>query len=416
MKITFGKKNHLFTMFFIGLITFVYIGLSEEYIILSFVISLLYSKKMDSIRISKSKILVTIFLLYYGVSTIIGVLFGFSEPIQLVKYLVMFFMLPYTIKTILTKNKGELITYFCDLKNIIFISSIYGMYEWIFHKNNLYLLMKIPAANWLISMNNNHMGYQPSSIFLHYTYYASFLLLGFVLCCIYPYKSRIINFLFYSFFIIQLFATKSRICWIAFIILLIYFMYRKKILTLKSIKKGSLFVLIIIVISVVACIIIRPVFLLSLWEEIIRRFSILLIYGLRNGSVGQRLGTFMNWPTYFAKYPIIAFFGCGYGSMNNLFLKEFSYFAGYSTADCQYLSVLVETGILGFVIFIMAIIQTLLNKISNSEALSIVVSSTVVIYAIQGITYSFMSYIVILPIILIYVCMTNDFNDKNIKC
>lgn len=72
-----------------------------------------------------------------------------------------------------------------------------------------------------------------------------------------------------------------------------------------------------------------------------------------------------------SKYPILAFFGTGSESIKTLFLSEFSYFSGYNTVDNQYLTLLVEAGLLGACLFFISIFSVVRKPWHQNDKIGI---------------------------------------------
>ena len=148
--------------------------------------------------------------------------------------------------------------------------------------------------------------------------------------------------------------------------------------------------------SVFFIILLNPDLIINFLHTIIKRFSTLFIYGFDDGSLGQRVGTLMNWPKYFHKNNIQGLFGSGFNTIDNVFLNEYSYFRGYMTADCQYVSLLIETGVLGLFIFLYSFVKVYF-KSSKLTSSGIFLKLLLVSYAIQCITYDITTYFIFIP-------------------
>ena len=391
-------KKHIFICYFCGLLLATYRGIAEEFIIIfSVVLGVLRIKKrVDLLRINKVVFPFIFFLLYYGIITILGFVKGIVDVESLILFLVLLVLLPFSMVQLMSISKDVRYNSVIDLKNFIFLSSIYGTVEYLFRYNPIYLVMNIPSSEWIINMNNSLGVYQPSSFFLHYTYYGSLLLLGIVLLMVFPYKKKMLNIL--SFFLLsqQIFLAQSRICWIAYVFILLFYIFLTKRISVKKFKKKLLYIVLSAILSVFFIILLNPDLIINFLHTIIKRFSTLFIYGFDDGSLGQRVGTLMNWPKYFHKNNIQGLFGSGFNTIDNVFLNEYSYFRGYMTADCQYVSLLIGTGVLGLFIFLYSFVKVYF-KSSKLTSSGIFLKLLLVSYAIQCITYDITTYFIFIP-------------------
>lgn len=405
-------KKHCLLIFLVCLIFSTYIGYSEEMIIIFALVFCLLRKRINIDFINKN-LMIVIFFTYCFLLTLFGVIVGNVEIKSIVKFFVEYILLVYCVSSCLFFDKTGGIVSLLDIRNMICISSIYGTFETIMKYNPLSKI--VSTVNWLNYMNALNYRYQPSSIYLHYTYYAFFLIIGFIILLKFPFKKRFINTLAYILIIEQLFLSKSRMGWITFVLILFFnwvFKDRK-----RMIKKRYLCSLFIAITVVFAVVMIKPELLTNINSMIIYRFSSFKIYGMLDGSLGQRWGTLLNYPKYVSKYPLKAFIGTGSESINNVFLNEFSYFAGYDTADNQYLTILVESGIFGFSLFFIILLNWFSKLFRHNDSISIVCKLSCIMFVIQAMTYNITSYFLFVMVVFIFFLYENNkqINKKLVK-
>lgn len=396
-------KKHCLLLFWVCLMFSTYIGYSEEMIIFSALVFCLLRRRINIDFINKN-LMIVIFFLYCFLLTLFGAIVGNIEIKSIVKFFVEYILLIYCVSSCLFFDKTGGIVSLLDIRNMICISSVYGTFETIIKYNPLSKI--VSTVNWLNYMNAINYRYQPSSIYLHYTYYAFFLLIGFIILLKFPFKKRFINTLAYILIIEQLFLSKSRMGWITFVLILFFclvFTNRK-----RKIKKRYLCSLLIAIIAVFAVLMIKPEFLTNINSIISYRFSSFKLYGMLDGSLGQRWGTLLNYPKYVSKYPLKAFIGTGSESINSVFLNEFSYFAGYDTADNQYLTILVESGILGFSLFCIILLIWIKKLSRYNDSISTVCKLTCLMFAIQAITYNITTYFQFVMVVFIFFLFENN--------
>lgn len=393
-------KKHIFIYYFCGLLLATYRGIAEEFIIVFSVIFtiLRFKTKIDKIKINIMAFPLIFFLLYYGIITVLGWIRGIVDVEGLMLFFVLLVLLPFSVVQMMSISHDVRYNSIIDLKSLIILSSIYGIIESLIRYNPLYLIMNIPSSEWIINMNTRLVGYQPSSVFLHYTYYGSFLLLGLILLMVFPYKKKSINIISFILLSQQIFLAQSRISWIAYIFILLFYIFLTKQINFKKFSKKLLVLIILGTFSTLFIVLFDSELITNFSNTIYKRFSTLFIYGFDDGSLGQRLGTLMNWPRYFHKNHIQGLFGSGFNTIDNVFLNKYSYFRGYNTADCQYVSLLIESGIIGVLIFLYGFIK-IYFRLNKSDNYGIFLKLLIVSYAIQCITYDITTYFVFIPLL-----------------
>lgn len=398
--------RYLYLAYFLGLILATYSGLAEIYIILCFLFFVgkaFYTNK--SIYIKKNIRVWICFIAYYFLVSVIGLATNHVGLNSIAEFLIKLVLLPVSI--ILLINNNNLQTNIKDIllpfRTFIIVAALYGVVETIIKHNYLYNFIIIDARNWIINMNGAER-YQPSSLFLHYNYYGFVLLFGLLLIYIYPISKQYLDVPAKLLLFIQLVLCGSRIAWLAFVVCLFVILLYRRTVTNKAIMA-----LWIVVFFLVIIIIIDPTILSKLGHYFYDRFANIFEYGLKDGSLGQRLGTLMNWPQYFNSNPFKAIIGTGYGSIFVEFMPSYSYFSGFSTADSVITITLVEAGVIGFSLLVLAYIITLKHIINN---LYLVLAITVII--IEGLTLDLVANNFILPIIIatIIICFLKDENDE----
>lgn len=360
--------------------------------------SLYRSKKFI---IDKKTFLVYIFLLYYFIITIIRSqnILGFLSKLVLLPLFIYYLVSQKNFRA------ERLIKWF---QIIIWGCAVFGLIEYLLHFNVMVYFVKIDPVNWIKTMNVSDT-YFPSSLFLHYTYYSYILLVGFILSISYPFRNIIVTRLFQLTLLVNLILCQARISWIAFFVLAIIELISK--ITVKRVSRNKLLYFMLLLLLLFIFGYVFNIF--SLFNNFIsNRFSKLFVYGLNDGSLGQRIGTLGNWKNFLNNNPVSAIFGLGFGGVSN-YLREYSYFSGYNTADSMITIFLVETGIFGFIIFVFGIISSFLRAIKgykiNDES-SKFLTYLLIITLIFSLTIDFSGNLVIL-----YVFYMLLFSQKNLK-
>lgn len=407
------KENisYIFPFFWIGLIFTTYMKVSNIFLLFSFGLTIIYILNKKIYKENKIKISWwIIFIGYYFFISIIGLINGDLNIKMFGEFCIKYIFLPIIVINLIPKKEEQFEKTIYILKTLIFIFVIYGLIESLFKYNPFAYFITIDKKDWIVAMNNSK-NYQCSSVFLHYNYYGIILLIGWILSSIYPYKK--INLVYKVLIIEQILVCQSRICWVAFLVLnlirLLIIIFKKKKISNQNLKIALTILIIIMII-----ILISPSILNKLAHFIIARFSNIFKYGFKDGSLGQRLGTLMNWPKYYKDNIIKGTLGTGYKSIMTYYMKIYSYFPGYSTADCQWTIFLVETGIIGSIFFIIAFFK--IYKIKGTERSNILKNSVIILFLIIALTLDVVSNNIILSLIyfaIIQVIFYKDDKENN---
>lgn len=392
----------------VAIIVSTYFGLVNVIIILLFCLWMLFylfNKKQNSAinTFSKNNMLL-LFLIYYLIITLVNSVNGYTSSIIL--FLINYFILLIVAYLSVKINYLNIPETLRILKNFIVLTGLYGIYESTIRYNYIARIIRVDSLNWVNRMNDGGIAgvYQPSSIYLHYSYFGISLLVAWFISIFFPSHNKMWEIVSRVILIIALFVSQARICWIAFIVgMLIYALFDKHhIVSLRSMVISILsiigFLVIIVLIQV----------RFNILGIINNRF--LNIFEMQNGSFGQRMGTFLNWFSYAKDSPILAIFGTGYGSINRRFLQMYSFFSGYTTADSEITVYLVETGIIGFLLFVIGIITLLKGKsISKEGQLSTII---IILMIVESFTLDIAANPFILFLIYIFIFIKKVENDQ----
>lgn len=372
----------LFLIFYFLLLISTYFKIGNYYLLITAVIFFFLSSKDISLRLSRKNLTLYLFIGYYVIISLFGLILDTVGIRNFVELILKYILMPWLIIRLIPQTKTNLEKCIWIIRKFISGCAIYGLIEFVLKYNILEKVVKIDSRSWILAMNGA-TNYQSSSLFLHYNYYGCILVVGWLLGLLFPYKNRIVELLCRVLIIEQILMCQSRIAWISFIIVSILYIIRSAVITNKLIQR-------IIVIGglLVVVVIFNPTIIWGIAGFVTNRFGKIFQYGFQDGSLGQRLGTLLNWPEYFQKYPVEAFFGTGYQSTSLKFMQEFSYFKGYSTADCMYTILIVETGIVGFIVFTYTIIN-LIRKQYNSSCLLLWYG--IIIFLIESVTLDIVS-------------------------
>ncbi|HEM2541090.1 TPA: hypothetical protein U0398_000107 [Streptococcus suis] len=366
---------------------------SNRFIILLAIVAL--SKQISTrnrIVIPTSFLPIICFVAYY---IFISILNGTGIFIVTIKLL----LLPFFIQSFIPIGVEKIEVLIDTLKKVMGLAGIFGIIEYFQHYNPLVNIVKINPVLWLEAMNNTLVNYRPSSLFLHYTYFAYVMLIAFCISLVFPYKNGFKNLLYNSILLISIFLSQSRIIWVGLVLIFLIKMFTEN--TKISKNKFVLRMISIILISLVFAGVLGNV--IGIIEA---RFYSIFKFGLVDGSLGQRVGTLVNWFAYLGENIFKGIVGGGYGSTSE-YLRNYSYFSGYNTVDSTITTFLVETGIIGsglFYVGLSSLFYTFLDTRNKMTKLGLyilivtfVASTTIDFLANDVILYLF--YLVLMAIL-----------------
>lgn len=401
------KNILIFPMFWICLVVATYSGLGESFLIGTTAISCLVAiKRAKGILFvhRNGETSFSFFIIYYIFTSAFGILMGYVGFKNYAELLLKYVCLPMIVYILTPKDYIKRLEMLKVLKTIIFISIIYGLIESVIKYNYMVDFVQLNTNVWMQTMNKAS-NYQPCSWFLHYNYYGCVLILGFVFALYIPYKKKLLNIIYWVMLLEQILVCQSRICWIAVVILIMIQIVISGKITNKKIRN-----LILVLMGCLCIVFFVPNIFSTLGNFIGERFSRLWIYGFEDGSLGQRLGTLMNWPIYFQRHVIKGLFGTGYQSIQVEFMKEYSFFKGYSTVDSQITVYLVETGIVGVLLLIIALIDFFKKKRSTDcykQIISYIGKLSLCAFCIECVTLDIVSNNIILSLVFLVIIITN---------
>lgn len=264
---------------------------------------------------------------------------------------------------------------FCNIyKIIIFILSIEGAYETFARE---YILYK--ASNGIIQAFNlsyEHTQYFRTCMVFRVPSIAAVAILTELIILIYiPFKSTILQWISIILALICLYGTKSRIVWIATLIIFVYLL----ILILKGKNKNVsnqrrrgkrykvVTALLLIVISAIILVYFNSKYKIA--KNLIDYLSLMLSSESNYGSREIRLGNINNALNFLSRNPLRIFVGGGLG-----YGVKFSRFNAIHTTegamwnsgiDNEYVTILLESGIFGLFIYVSLLIKSL--RLANKK-------------------------------------------------
>lgn len=376
-KITpYIEKNIMFWLFFSS-IFLDYVLINKVYYIFYFLALLILfydiwkldgTKHHKIIYDKKLLILSIYFFTYIVIITILNFkLIGYTPAIRL---FTRSFIAVYIFLKLNTYGEKYIINFYKYFIIIVNAFALLNIIEILSKKSLFYNFLMSNAKNWQISVFYTE-NFRTFSIFAHPIVYALFLLILFW-CNKFLIKNNFIRYLLQLNIILNIFFTKSRSTWIAFLITLILYYSKNIIINIKNnnfkFTYKKICIMLGILIIIILCIIIFQNNIVYILNEVFQRFVTVTDDSYGDVSRLQRTGTIELINNYMTSNGIINFlFGNGYSSVNKFMIDHTIVISGFSTTDNQYLSFFYDFGIIGLLLYIFIIILAVISFFKNSK-------------------------------------------------
>ena len=355
-------KDRIFVFYFILFLVSTYLGVSQYFLVIFFFLCLFYALCFNTriftifnrFHFSFS----FIFIFYYILISLLNCLIGNIDFKDFANAIIKYILMPLSIIFLTPGTSNGRSHLFKALKSFLLLSLLYGIVETIIGFNFIDNILRIGNERRQDSHINNGGLYQPSSFFLHYSYYAFVLNILWAINWDCPCKKTTTNILLDLGIVFQILMCQSRINWFCFGFLLLFQYYT--ILKRKEFKKAKIIAIYFVILLVIVFILFGD----KLIDFVVTRFGRIFEYGMQDGSVGQRVGTFLNFGDYISNNIGYGLFGSGFNGVEK-YLLDYSYFPGYDTADSQFTVFLVDIGVVGTLIGVIAFIRLFLHNDSK---------------------------------------------------
>lgn len=223
-----------------------------------------------------------------------------------------------------------------------------------------------------------------STIFEFRHYYALFLVASIICLWNFPIKNMAINFICHIILLVNLILTNTRDAWIAFVLVLILYLFKKKKI---SITKNKILGGFIVLIALIVMFVLFSKFINNLFEMISSRIQ--EISGSQNnygGVAGVRGYTLVNGPKYIldnrTKYLMI---GGGNGfAAEWLWYHPFGLLTRWTAAiDVQYVTTFMNSGILGLALLCTILLINIKSYLMSNTPEGITVTLIVISMSIM---------------------------------
>ena len=367
-------KDRIFVFYFILFLVSTYLGVSQYFLVIFFFLCLFYAlcfnTRIFTIFNRFHFSFPFIFIFYYILISLLNCLIGNIDFKDFANAIIKYILMPLSIIFLTPGTSNGRTHLFKALKSVLILSLLYGIIETIIGFNFIDTILRIGNERWQGSHIINGGLYQPSSFFLHYSYYAFVLNLLWAINWVCPCKKTTTNVLLDLGIVFQVLMCQSRINWLCFGVLLLFQFYT--ILKKKEFRKAKIIAFYFLILLVIVFVFFGE----EIIDFFVTRFGKIFEYGMQDGSVGQRVGTFLNFGDYFSNNVGYGLFGLGFNGVEK-YLLEYSYFPGYNTADSQFTVFLVDIGVLGTIIGIIAFVSLFLHngsKYSNFKKMLLLIA------------------------------------------
>ncbi|CUU46364.1 O-antigen ligase family protein [Clostridium beijerinckii] len=375
------RKSYILFIAFIIVLLFV-LRRNKAYVFVLMTISIFSLFKYDPIsKVNKISRLFSFFWIYYLLTTLLN--FYINPQYFSIDAFYEFIgrcSIIFSTCILITIAKENYDYYFILFRNFGLLLCVLGLIEFITHNSLFYSITTVDTKDWQLAVFGTSQ-FRIFTIFLHPIVYGMFLVILYWVIRNYPIKNYYLNKVFILLIVINLFATQSRSAWIPFVVTNIIDLLVKKnknnaSLNLKIIFRRYIFCCI----TLMAIIVFREQIIQAI-NSIIIRFNLVLDPNSIDGSRTQRLGALQNVCSYILENPMKALLGNGLG-YSKIFMINHPVNVGFNTVDNQYLTSILEAGIVGLS-FLIAILCTILINIKKyyvSRSNKVAIMSIVTIY------------------------------------
>lgn len=368
----------------------------------------LYIIKKTKYRVSinlKYKKYIGFFIFMYILSFILN--FNNNQAIAFSIKMMIFLLIIYRI----FKVYGEfyIVNFFYDIMKIMFVLNAISLFEYIGKTNFFYQhLLAIPEGRYSVIGTSDMRLF---SIFKHPIVYGNMLVINFSI--IYFLKksyNKIFYWLNIIVIIINLYGTKSRSSWIAFIFILVNLFF-VNINMKKNIKLKTLVIYMFFVVFIIVFIINFNEIINNIINNILARF---LFEDGSNLSKVQRLGAINNVLDSINKNPINILIGNGVYASSTFMLNNTVILKNASFMDNMYLTAIYNFGFLFVYIYILYLIGSLIQALKNKNVLKNMSANILLAISVNMFFYEALHWLIPLFIFLIVNCF-NIFDVEDYK-
>lgn len=355
------------------------------------------------------------YISYLTLITIFNFLIGTSNnyssssrlKICLFVFVVPIFLISFVVYNNKSKNKQKFLILF---RNFMCVCSLLGIFEYISKKQIFISLITSDGAlrNLKTYSNIASRSYRLCLFFYHPTYYCIFLAIGIIFLIYFPLKNKIANLLFFLLLITNMLLTQSRIGWLSLCIILCFYLIKRNRNKVKKLTQRKLFnrlFLLVVAALVIFCLIkysnnfIQIV--ASYYQRIIELNSSNLTYGARLQNISL-IPLMVSQP-----YGVLhLLFGGGFRYGLSCLENHPSLNGWTSAIDNQFLTSILDTGLVGTTIFIIFVVYAFVGFFKKTSKENEAVFLSILLIIISAAAYDLVSTSSLYSLFIILISIT----------
>ncbi|MFT8900633.1 O-antigen ligase family protein [Liquorilactobacillus nagelii] len=395
----------LVSVLFLGNYNIIYYLIIWILLLLFFLLREKNELAFNKLYIFSLKRIMMIFIIYTCLSTMINASMGnFNSLSSYTRLLtnIVFFVVPY-ITLYYSIGKEFRIFFVKGYRSLLLFFSLLGVFEYVTKIQPYTFLIKSQAAiyNFLEYGSVQSSNYRTTLIFYHPNLYSTLLVVYFVFLIYKPFKNNIIQLIGVALFLANIILTQSRTGWISLFLVAILIFLKSFLLNLE-IKK------MVYKIAKVLIVFLLIFLFFSVFSKIYQSFSKILYERINDAVSGQAYGARLeNWRLLSIAWKSFTNILIGGGDNYAIsLLQEYPSINNWSRAiDNQFLTFLINYGVLGTSIFIYLTLKTLRCFFKSNDDIKSGICLAVFAILISSWTYEFFGLNSVNYLLFILICL-----------
>lgn len=325
-----------------------------------------------------------------------------------------------TVKSILYKELGMLflcyfliwgcsgITIIKRIRDFGLCNAILGCYEFVTHTHIFTRYITVESRFYNQSLGTFKTRVQ--TVFMHPTICGVFMMISWLCILFLPYKKTWVNYLAKVFILLCLLGTQSRSTWVAFVMINILYAWKKYRIKKIQIKREQLLQIGIVIIVALIIVVFFNEYLIKVGYVIINRWR----DGMNsNNASNYNRVTMIKMGIQEWKHIKIGrkIFGSGNGYAYQFLLCH--PIRGWNGAvDNQYLTILLDFGLVGIILFISLIYYVFKQAVGSDDRINQLCSLCLLSMFMSGFFYEMFSWIFVTILFCLFLCILDDTSVK----
>ena len=257
---------------------------------------------------------------------------------------------------------------------------------------------------WLYSPLPSSAEVERVSLFLsHPIYFAVFVMLGAIALMMYPLKNTLRTVIAWILIFVGLFFSEARSTWVAFVMVAIL-RYLKKKKVKRSVKKSKLVAFTALVLCFLVILLSTDI-IQNAFMQIFGKISVIWDSDCNDASKGIRLTNAINAIVFLGSNPRYLLIGGGYGFSLSFLLENPSLYGWTDALDNQYLSYILNFGILTFALFIILTCRCLKSVFVKNEISTEYFTLNLMLISLMISLFFFEALTTISPVFAVYISL-----------